>query len=186
MVGLQDMQVHAFIDLWQGLKQAVGYGLQGHRLAGGNDHPYPVVTQAIAFVAIFPYQARQDSRKVCELLTVEDTDQQTSADQQFPDRRFTGPGVLPGHLQVIEDLIRTTATQGMADEMDYLFNIPDLCHNSLSRQTRAAPMALPTSQFSGNVTVVASRSATLGRKWRAAAPMPMSGIFSENSTPRTG
>ena len=185
-VDLQDMQVHAFIDLGQGLKQEVGCGLHCHWLAGGDDDPYPVVTPMIALPAIFPYQARQEGRKFRDLLTVEDTDQQASADQQGPDPRFPRSGVLQTKLQIGEDLIRATAAEGMAHEIFYCFNIPDLCHDSLSRQTRAAPMALPTSQLSGNVTVVASRSATLGRKWRAAAPMPMSGIFSENSTPRTG
>ena len=148
----------------QGLKQAVGYGLRGigwlanDRVAGDASVPSGRKPQ------------------VCELLTsrIQINRRLPTSSPDRGSRAGRPPGIEIGNRN-----------PGYGDEM-LLFNIPDLCHDSLSRQTRAAPMALPTSQFSGNVTVVASRSATLGRKWRAAAPMPMSGIFSENSTPRTG
>jgi hypothetical protein len=37
MVSLQDMQVHAFIDLGKGLEQEAGCSLQCQRVVGGDD-----------------------------------------------------------------------------------------------------------------------------------------------------
>lgn len=134
VIGRQDVQVHALIDVIQTLKEEVGRELDQCRFRRGDDYAYPVVAHAVTFLSQFMNQLRQKLLQGGRIVTGQDSDKKASTDYQF----FVHQPVLSkfgqGELHISKNLFRTAAAKILADKIPNSGKIPyisyseNLCH----------------------------------------------------------